>query len=253
MTLFAGPNGSGKSTIVNRIRQNEEYPYASGTLYLNADELEQHLRANSYCDLRAYDLHRLPPTEWNGFVQQSSMTAKVCEGKQIAVEALLDYVKLVHGALVVRGTELEPDSYLAALITEFIREALIRTHHEFAFETVMSHPSKLEMMQRAKEAGFRVCLYFVTTRDPDINVARVRNRVALGGHPVNEGKIRSRYTKGLANLADALRLADEAYLFDNSTDGRESIEVARKEGPKLTVVADAVPVWYIEYVETKFS
>lgn len=115
----------------------------------------------------------------------------------------------------------------------------------------MSHPSKLEIMRQAADADFTVHLYYVTTRDPDINVARVRNRVARGGHPVDEGKIRSRYYGSLENLADALRCADEAYLFDNSTDGRSGIEVARKQGNQITVLTDEVPDWYITYVEAK--
>lgn len=94
-------------------------------------------------------------------------------------------------------------------------------------------------------------LYYITTRDPDINVARVNGRVVRGGHPVREDKVRSRYVGSLNNSANALRLADEAYLFDNSTDGRKSIEVARKIGTELMVSSELVPAWYVKYVEDK--
>lgn len=262
LTLFAGPNGSGKSTIVNHILKGNPYPYPTDTFYLNADELEQQLRTKPFCDLRAYQLQTLSLTDWNQFVQDSTLTIKICQVKQITVDDLLEYVKLVRSSIIIKTVLLEPDSYIAALIIDFIRLALIRTRQSFAFETVMSHPGKLEIMQRAKDAGFTVRLYYITTRDPDINVSRVKNRVAQGGHPVDEAKIRSRYAGSLDNLADALRLADEAYLFDNSTDGQtkskvdnievNSIEVARKNGTDLMVTADEVPEWYINYVENKF-
>lgn len=112
----------------------------------------------------------------------------------------------------------------------------------------------MEIMRQAADAGFSVHLYYVTTRDPDINVARVGNRVARGGHPVDEAKIRSRYYGSLANLADALRCADEAYLFDNSTDGhgqRGGIEVACKQGNVLTVSVEDVPDWFTTYVDDR--
>ena len=257
LTLFAGPNGSGKSTIVNYILKDNPYPYPPGTYYLNADDLERQLRNRPSCDLRTYQLQALSLTEWNQFVIASTLTIKICAVKQITVDDLLDCIKLVRGSIIIKTVLLEPDSYIAALIIDFIRNALIQTGQSFAFETVMSHPDKLDIMQRAKEAGFMVRLYYVTTRDPDINVARVKNRVKLGGHPVDKSKIRSRYFGSLDNLADALRLADEAYLFDNSTDGQSridasSIEVAHKNGTDLMVTADEVPEWYTTYVENKF-
>jgi predicted ABC-type ATPase len=44
----------------------------------------------------------------------------------------------------------------------------------------------------------------------------VRQRVALGGHPVPEDRIVARYERSLALLPDALALCDRAVLFDNS-------------------------------------
>lgn len=43
---------------------------------------------------------------------------------------------------------------MASLIIDFIRYVLIHSGKSFAFETVMSHPDKLEIMQRAKDEGF---------------------------------------------------------------------------------------------------
>jgi predicted ABC-type ATPase len=51
-------------------------------------------------------------------------------------------------------------------------------------------------------------------------IARVAERVCLGGHNVPEATIRRRYHSGLANFFALYRtLADYWYLFDNSAPG----------------------------------
>jgi predicted ABC-type ATPase len=68
-----------------------------------------------------------------------------------------------------------------------------------------------------------VQLLFVSTNSPDINVRRVAYRVKTGtttGHDVPEDKTRSRYDRTTALLPAAVELADQAFLYDNSYDGR---------------------------------
>jgi predicted ABC-type ATPase len=74
------------------------------------------------------------------------------------------------------------------------------------------------MMLDARERGFDVALIYVGTSDPSINVARVANRVALGGHDVPEVDIRRRYIRSLLNLPIAAARADVSVIFDNSND-----------------------------------
>ncbi len=72
-------------------------------------------------------------------------------------------------------------------------------------------------MLDARKLEFEVVLIYVATANPEINVARVNNRVLLGGHDVPEEDIRRRYDRSLANLPLAVARADHALLFDNST------------------------------------
>jgi predicted ABC-type ATPase len=44
----------------------------------------------------------------------------------------------------------------------------------------MSHVSKVLILEKAKKAGYVVNLIFVTTSHPNINVKRVKYRVARG-------------------------------------------------------------------------
>ena len=105
----------------------------------------------------------------------------------------------------------------AQRIADVRREQCLEARRSFTFETVMSHPSKVELLKRAKQAGFFVQLFFVGTDDPEINVARVALRVKQGGHDVPEDKIVSRWQRTMDLLAEAVRSVDEAFVFDNSS------------------------------------
>lgn len=72
----------------------------------------------------------------------------------------------------------------AQRIADEKRTECLKAGKDFSFETVMSHVSKIELFRACRDAGYETVLYFVSTRDPNLNVARVAQRVALGGHDV---------------------------------------------------------------------
>ena len=110
-----------------------------------------------------------------------------------------------------------PDAvFKAATRAAELREQCLKNGRSLAFETVLSMPDKVEFIRRAQEAGFFVRLFFVGTDDPSINAKRVALRVMEGGHDVPISKIIARYTRSLANCSVASRLADRAYIYDNS-------------------------------------
>ncbi|MDV0443506.1 AAA family ATPase [Methanorbis rubei] len=98
----------------------------------------------------------------------------------------------------------------------------------FAWETVFSHHSRLAFMEHVKTAGYRIRLTYVMTKNPDINVARVRRRVLDGGHDVPEEKIRKRYERSVGFLPAMILVADEALVYDNSYDDCEPLLVFQK-------------------------
>jgi predicted ABC-type ATPase len=111
----------------------------------------------------------------------------------------------------------EPErSRQAQMHADFERDSCLRRRISFSFETVMSHPSKVEVMLKAHDAGYDVTLFFVATSDPEINVRRVENRVAAGGHDVPHDRIRSRYQRSRSYLPHAALVARRTVVFDNS-------------------------------------
>lgn len=165
------------------------------------------------------------------------------------------------------GPPSEERSKVAQAEAERRRQQCLADGQSFTFETVMSHPSKVALLAQAREAGFYVVMYFVALEDPSLNVQRVRQRVALGGHPVPEDRIAARYHRCLALLPTALGQCDHAVLLDNSyreTEGGRvgmrpfcEIVVARRQGEEPKVVfystrggalsaADEVPRWALD-------
>jgi predicted ABC-type ATPase len=136
----------------------------------------------------------------------------------------------------------------AARWAEARREELFAARGGIAFETVFSAPDKVEFLARARDAGFFVRLFFIGTRDPRINAARVANRVMEGGHTVPIEKILSRFERSLANLPVAIRIAHRVYIFDNSEDGVEARLCARTEDGQLRKVYGDLPQWVASVV-----
>lgn len=135
----------------------------------------------------------------------------------------------------------------AAIAAEEMRWSLLAQRVSFATETVMSDkPRWIRFISAAKTQGYRVLLYFITTQDPRINVLRVRERILAGGHAVPEDKIVSRYRKVMGEvLPEAIRIVDEAVLFDNSSPEDGAIGVLRLENGTLfpLVARERMPKW----------
>ncbi|KQS00755.1 ATPase [Williamsia sp. Leaf354] len=96
------------------------------------------------------------------------------------------------------------------------RAELLAERRSFVTETEFSHPSKLDLIRSAASAGYMITLHVVIV-PVDLSVARVLNRVELGGHSVPESKIRERHARLWTLVREAIGLVDQAYVYDNTT------------------------------------
>jgi predicted ABC-type ATPase len=88
----------------------------------------------------------------------------------------------------------------------------------FAFETTLGGRTITTLLERALSKGLEVRVWYVGLRDPELHVARVRARVARGGHAIAEETIRRRYDNSRLNLIRLLPHLTELRLYDNSRD-----------------------------------
>lgn len=138
----------------------------------------------------------------------------------------------------------DPEAVLdAARWTAARRNELLAAKRGIAFETVFSADEKIEFLVRAKQAGYFIRVFFISTSDPRINAARVAGRVMAGGHSVPIDKIISRYAKAMINLDAAITLAHRVYVYDNSVDNVEARLCARTSEGMLRKVYGDLPEW----------
>lgn len=235
LRMFAGPNGSGKSSIKSVIRKE-----LLG-VYINPDEIEAEIKQHDFLNLGDYGV-QTNTAEILDFFQNSTLLKKADLLNEAASlkfnENRLDFFEVIVNA------------YFASVAADFIRQKLIITKQSFTFETVMSSPDKVELLQKAQQHGYRTYLYYVATDDPLINTSRVRHRVKMGGHDVPENKITSRYYRSLDLLREAAKYANRAYIFDNS--GNQLLWVAEiTDNESLEIKTNAVPLWFKKYLLDK--
>ncbi|MEG7359378.1 zeta toxin family protein [Pseudomonas citronellolis] len=122
----------------------------------------------------------------------------------------------------------------AANKAQQLREKALVEGTSLAFETVLSTDDKLDFIARAKDAGYFVRVFFVSTTHPAINASRITFRYMDGGHEVRISKIVSRYFKSIVNCDALANWVDRLYVFDNSVDRQEPRLLFRTRDGRLS-------------------
>lgn len=249
LRVFAGPNGSGKSTIINAIREIKikNRPIDLG-IYINADDIAKTLRAKAF----TFQSYSLLSVTRKDFIAVATQTGLI--NMHFPEEAFKSSFSISKtGMLTLRSKRW--CEYLAQVIAAFLREKLLQDNQKFSFETVFSHPSKIDFMREAAKKGYKVYLYFIATESPEINIFRIKKvRVKQGGHDVPDHKIKERYTRSLELMYDAAEVAYQAFFFDNSLerDGEKAEYFAHFKKVRNQKVWDPIdprkiPTWFAKY------
>ena len=143
----------------------------------------------------------------------------------------------------------EKHSYEAALIAERERFRLLEERQSFCFETVFSHPSKVDFVGAAKAAGFRIRLFYFHLELASLNKVRVVSRVKAGGHNVPEAKIEARIPRTLANLRQCIGLVDELHLVDNSSLDHPYVRIAVWQDGQWRSFVETLPGWASDLID----
>ena len=120
----------------------------------------------------------------------------------------------------------------AAQEAERLRELCLTEYRSFTFETVLSTKRNLDLLARAKKAGYHIESVFILTVSHELNVFRVKSRELSGGHSVPTDKISSQYVKSLANIPKLLVFSDIFKLVDN-TDKPEILYIKDDAGTHI--------------------
>ncbi len=105
-------------------------------------------------------------------------------------------------------------------------DASIEVHQTIGVETVLSSPKYRRLVEKAKAHGFEVCFVYVYLDSVELQLNRIRARVAKGGHDVPPDKVAARRERSFEQLPWFFWRADRAWVFDNS--GEEPVVTARR-------------------------
>lgn len=130
------------------------------------------------------------------------------------------------------------DANLAAVrrIEAWLRASL-EVHQTIGVETVLSTDKYRALVTDARRRKFDVRLIYIYVDSLELQLQRIRRRVAKGGHDVPSDKVAERRTRSLAQLPWFFDHADQAWVLDNS--GAEPLLVARKTSGQV-IISDRI-------------
>ncbi|MCP3663453.1 MAG: AAA family ATPase [Gammaproteobacteria bacterium] len=137
----------------------------------------------------------------------------------------------------------EGHSYEAAKLAEEMRYRLLQEGQSFCFETVFSHPSKIDFVAQAKTLGYQIVLVFIHLESPMLNQARVAQRVDEGGHNVPDEKVKKRIPRLLKHIKVTIPLCDQVWILDNSRADNPFQRVVTIRMNKVEKHIQSLPDW----------
>jgi len=115
------------------------------------------------------------------------------------------------------------------MMERIMRLAASRT--DFAFETTLASRSFAPWLKTLRASSYRVHLTFLSLPSPELALARVAERVRLGGHEVPEDIVRRRFAAGLRNFFTLYpEVVDTWQMFDNSDLARPRLIASGRTG-----------------------
>lgn len=132
-----------------------------------------------------------------------------------------------------------------------------------AFETTLGGTTVARKLQAAS-ASHDVMMWFCGLDSPALHIARVKQRVASGGHDIPEDRIRQRCISSLRNLIALMPVLAHLRVYDNSAQAQAGAAVAdpllllecvagRRVYPGTLREARATPDWAKPILEAAFS
>lgn len=251
--IFAGPNGSGKSTMIKSVREfknlrtNLQIDFG---IYINADDIANAIQKNPM----NFSTYKLKCTQ--GEFESFALNSGLLNGK-FSVSHFRKTFKIEENKFILLSPKYREQ--LAQIIAAFVSNMLLEKGKKLSLETVFSHRSKIDIIKKANELGYKVYLYYVCTESAEINVYRVKKiRVLQNGHDVPEDKIRNRYHRSLDLIYEASQNCYQAFYFDNSGELKQFKPFAhfklvqhRKEWDPID--PKYVPSWFKKYYSSKIK
>lgn len=154
---------------------------------------------------------------------------------------LPDYVKcpnFVNADLIAQG--LSPFSPTNAamkagkLVLEQIHE-YVRMQVDFAFESTLAGKLYVNLLKQLKAKAYKIHIFFLWIPNPELAIARIKDRVAEGGHHVPSEDVRRRFDRSIYNFIKLYRPLSDKWMFFNNAGIKPSL-IAKKNNGGIDIV-----------------
>ena len=106
---------------------------------------------------------------------------------------------------------------------------------DFGFETTMSGVTYLKYFKMLKEKGYKIHIYFLWIPSSQLAIARVKDRVAQGGHNVPVQDIKRRFERSMEKFFKQYRLLADQWMLFNNEQSKPKL-IARKQNAHIDVI-----------------
>ena len=113
-------------------------------------------------------------------------------------------------------------------------EVLLKQNRTFSIETTLATRSYINLVRKAQPQGYNVKVLFFWLNSPELALQRVSERVAKGGHNIQEHIIRRRYVAGISNFFRLfMEEVDYWDIYDNSEYPRKQVACGGRNAKTL--------------------
>lgn len=106
---------------------------------------------------------------------------------------------------------------------------------DFGFETTMSGVTYLKYLKMLKEKGYKTHIYFLWIPSSQLAIARVKDRVAQGGHNVPIQDIKRRFERSMEKFFKQYRLLADQWMLFNNEQSKPKL-IARKQNAHIDII-----------------
>lgn len=117
-------------------------------------------------------------------------------------------------------------------------DKLISLGESVVLESTISGNYHNRIIERARKAKYEIIFVYVFLASVEQNLARIKQRVKLGGHNVPEMDVKRRYKRSLRNFWDVYKNVNQWELYYNGENNYEI--VARGTGEALEILNDTL-------------
>lgn len=147
----------------------------------------------------------------NGVGKSTMYNSQIEEGIKQSIRINTDEIVRTFG-----DWKNNADQIKAAKIAIQLRNHCFEEGKSFNEETTLTGKTILKTIDRAKELGYKIYLYYIGVDSPEIAKERVRNRVLKGGHDISSEVIEKRYYESLENLKKIISKCNYVDIYDNT-------------------------------------